>query len=851
MKNYFTKISLFILIGVVFAACNSTRRVPTGKRLLSKNEILINGKKESDEEITNLLIQKPNTSILGYRLRLNLYNLANIHHDSTFRAKYLNNPDKYRKLSKWLSEKQVHRLGKSFWYSGINEFLKNTGEPPVIIDSLSAIKSVKKFNNYFINKGFFNTKTTFSIDTIGTKKGKINYVVTTGQPFMIDSIKSSIKSPVLDSLYQITKNQSFLKTNKQYLTEDFENERGRLTSYFRNNGAYLFQQNYINFEIDTLTTNKKANVDMRIGDYTYRENDSTKTEPFKIYKISEVNIITDYSNANKNSKLSDSISYKKFNLFSFKKLKYRPKAITDAIFINKGNYFSDTRTNLTSRYLNNLKIFNYPTITYKIDPRDSLSSSLIANIYLSPKKKYSFATNLDASISNIQKPGITFSPSLLIRNVFNGAETFEAALRYNIGSSKESANPNNVFFNVLEYGLDTKLHFPRILMFFNTDKIIPKRMIPSTTLSLGFSKQENIGLDKESLSSTFAYNWTPKPNASARFELFNIQFINNLNTENYFNIYRSSYNTINDLAIKYGANSDYFDSNGQLIIEEGTTGFINDVLSNNLSTPVSLQDFKSVASVVEKAYRLTENNLIFATNYQYSITTKKDLQDETFYVFKTKFESAGNFLSLLANASKKLENQNGSDIFLGVEYSQYFKTELEYVKHWDLRLKKVFAFRSFFGIAVPYGNSTSVPFSRSYFAGGANDIRAWQPYSLGPGRSGGFFDFNEANLKMTFSAEFRFNVFGQLNAALFADAGNIWNVFDDVNEEIYNFNGIKSVQDFALGSGLGFRYDFSFFVFRADLGFKTYNPAKLDGEKWFRELNFSKSVINIGINYPF
>jgi outer membrane protein assembly factor BamA len=851
LKNHFTKISLFILIVVVFVACNSTRKVPVGKRFLAKNEILINGKKESSEELTNLLVQKPNTSILGYRLRLNLYNLANIHHDSTFRTKHIDNPDKYRRLSKWLSEKQVHRLGKSFWYAGIHEFLKKTGEPPVIIDSLSASKSTKRLNAYYYNKGFFNTKTIFSIDSIRLKKGKINYTITTGQAFMVDSIKTTIKSPVLDSLYQVTKNQSNLKTNKQYLTEDFENERGRLTTYFRNNGAYLFQQNYINFDIDTLVSSKKANVEMKIGDYSYRVNDSTKTEPFKIYKISDVNIVTDYSSANKNSKFTDSITYKKFNLYSFKKLRYRPKAITDAIFINKEGYFSDTRTNLTSRYLNNLKIFNYPTINYQIDPRDSLGRSLIATIYLTPKKKYNFATNLDASVSNIQRPGITFSPSLLIRNVFNGAETFEASLRYNIGSSKESANPNNVFFNVLEYGLDTKLHFPRILMFFNTEKIIPKRMIPSTTFSVGLSKQENIGLDKESFSSTFAFNWTPRANTTAQFELFNIQFVNNLNVENYFNIYQSSYNTLNNLATKYQANTSYFNPNGQLIIEDGITGFLNDVKTNNLPSQITSEDFKSVVSVLERANRLTENNLIFATSYQFSQTTKKDLKDETFHVFKTKFESAGNFLSLLANASKKLESQDGSNTFLDVEYSQYFKTELEYIKHWDLSLKKVFAFRSFIGIAVPYGNSNSVPFSRSYFAGGANDIRAWQPYSLGPGKSGGFFDFNEANLKMTFSAEFRFNIFSQLNAALFADAGNIWNVFDNVKDEIYTFNGIKSMQDFALGTGLGLRYDFNYFVFRVDLGFKTYNPAKLESEKWFRELNFSKSVLNIGINYPF
>ena len=79
-----------------------------------------------------------------------------------------------------------------------------------------------------------------------------------------------------------------------------------------------------------------------------------------------------------------------------------------------------------------------------------------------------------------------------------------------------------------------------------------------------------------------------------------------------------------------------------------------------------------------------------------------------------------------------------------MEFSQYLKGEFEYIKHWDLSRKKVFATKVFAGIAVPYGNSDDVPFSRSYFAGGSNDNRAWQSYGLGPGSSGSINDFNEA-----------------------------------------------------------------------------------------------------------
>ena len=176
---------------------------------------------------------------------------------------------------------------------------------------------------------------------------------------------------------------------------------------------------------------------------------------------------------------------------------------------------------------------------------------------------------------------------------------------------------------------------------------------------------------------------------------------------------------------------------------------------------------------------------------------------------------------------------------------------MEYIKHWDLNRNKVLAFRSFVGVAIPYGNSTSVPFSRSYFAGGSNDNRAWQPYSLGPGRVSAFNDYNEANLKIAASAEFRFNFFGQFNGALFVDAGNIWNVLDNVTDEKAVFTGLSSLKDSAIGSGMGFRYDFDFFVVRIDFGFKTYVPSNESGKKWFKDYNFNGAVLNIGINYPF
>lgn len=831
-------------------ACDTVKRVPDGKRLLKKNEILVNDKLEKDENIENLLYQKPNSSILGYNLRLQMYNVAKENPDSSFKAKMKANPDRYRRLSKLLSEKQVERLGQSFFYSGIHNFLKKTGEPPVIIDEARAKKSTVRLKSYYFNNGYFNAKTSYKIDTLPNKKGQIKYTIVTGEPYFLDSLTTEIATPELDSLYEKNKSKSLIKKGEQYKSSNFEAERERITTNFRNNGAYYFQPTNINFIGDSIDTNHKANMVLKISDRSVRVGDTIITKPFKLYKVTEVNIFTD-SPSNKGVKVADSATYNNFNIYSTDRLRYRPKALTDAIFISKGSTYADFRRTLTSRSLNNLRIFNSPTIQFVEDSTDVTGTSLITNIYLMPRKKFSFGATADVTHSNIQSFGITGSVTGTFRNIFRGAETLELSLRGNIGSSTELANPNDVFFNLSEYGADVKLNFPRIFLPFNTDRIIPKNLFPTTVISLGFAKQQNIGLDKESLTGAMYYSWNPKRNVTARFDLFNIQYVKNINKANYFNVYQSSYGRLNDLAQEYGGNNPEFFENNNLIIETGTNGFLNAVLSPNPDIDTSPEDYRVINSIKERKDRLTENNLIFASAYTYTKTTKTDLLDNNFWIFKTKIESAGNFLGLLSRWAKTKENENGNRTILEVEYSQYIKTEVDFIKHFDLNRGKVLAMRAFAGIAIPYGNSKNIPFSKSYFAGGSNDNRAWQSYGLGPGSSGSINDFNEANLKLLYSAELRFKMLGKLNGAIFGDVGNIWNVLDDIDDPKSTFTGIRSLENIAFGSGFGFRYDFNFFVIRLDMGFKTYDPAKEVGGRWFKEYNFRHSVLNIGINYPF
>lgn len=850
MRNILSKITLLFVIGTIFYSCSLVKRVPKSEKLLTDNEIIVNDKIIKEERINNLVLQQPNSKFFNVPFGLMLYNSAKPNPDSSYQAWLHRKPNRIKNLNRFLSAKQVKRLGESFIVSGLPNFIKETGEAPVLIDEKKALKSKDRLSGYYYNNGYIRNNVTMSIDSVGNKKGKVVYKVTTGKPYHIDTIAKFIDSPVVDSLYKLQERKTFIKKGDQYNFDNFNAERKRITQHLRNNGIYHFQESNVRYDAIIDDSVQKMNINLKIEDRYVKEGDTLIKTPFKSYKISQVNIFTNNTSKKEKDQFNDSITYKNFNIYSAGKLKYKPKAITNAIFIEKGNLFSDNDRTLTSKSLSNLKVFNYPNIEYIEDPNDTTKTSLIANIYLISKPKYIWQPSIDVTTSDVQEFGISGRMAFIWRNLFKRAETFELSAKGNIGSSKDMANPNDVFFNISEYGLEGKLSFPRIVFPVNTKNIIKKEMLPTTNATVGLTSQRNIGLDKENLTGVFSYSWIPRDKHNIRFDLLNIQFIKNLNPENYFNVYTSSYETLNDIAQDYNTDPDNVDENGDLT-DQGAVDFIDQVENGETALTPDDDEYQTVSSIGERRERLIENNLIVSSGITFFKNTKANLLDNNFYSVRTRIETAGNLLSLFANAKNEPLSANGNKTMFGIEYSQYIKGEVDYIKHWDFGKKNTLAMRAFAGIAIPYGNAQSIPFSRSYFSGGSNDNRGWQAYSLGPGRSGGVNDFNEANFKLAYSLEYRFRVGGNFYSAVFADIGNIWNVFDNITDEDYTFNGWKSFEDLAVGSGIGLRYDFNFFVFRFDLGYKAYDPAREVGDRWLKGVNFSKTVLNFGINYPF
>ena len=849
VKSNLLKLTILFLTIMSLQACKSINEIAGNKYLLEKNIISKNNEELINDPIKFLAVDKPNKKTLGIPFKLYLHQMAIEKPDSVFDEWLERKSKRKKKLNNLLSLKQVNEI-KRYKYS-FNHWLKRNGEAPVFIDSFAIVNNVKRFEQYFKNKGYFNTKVEVQKTLKTNQKGTVKYSIQTEDQFTIDSIKQEINSPALDSLYNLSFKNRLIKKGDPFEIDRFEAERNRLISYFRNNGVYNFQQNNIQFTaaIDSSGIDTKIPVVVKISNFQKRENDSLSIIPYQIHEVKKINLYIDSAGQLEHySAFTDSLKLDKINIFYKGKLKYKPKTLEEVIFIEKNKPYSDFTRALTYRYISNLRNFKYPSITYKTIGK---TSDLEANIFLSPKERFSVGFDLDFSHSNIQDFGFSLGSSFRIRNIFRGAEVLEVSLKNTLGSSSDISSLESQLFNLYELGADTSIQFPRIMFPINLDRFIPKTMNPSTSINLNLTLQQNIGLDKQYFGASYQLNWEPNNLAKLNWKIIDLEFINNQNINNYFNVYRNSYDRLNEIGKQFNSNDNYFDFKGNLIIPEGANNFINAVLENQTSLTPENSAYQNVNLVKERQNRLTTNNLIFGSSFGVYYNSQLNLLDETFFQFQWKLSLVGSLLNQILKSSRTEKNENNQYEIAGVTPSQFVKTEINYIKHWQVSQKTVLAFRAFSGIAIPFGNANSIPFTRSYFSGGSNDIRGWKAYKLGPGSSNNMNEFNEANFKLTLNLEYRFPFLSKMNGAFFLDAGNIWNIFDNINDPAYRFDGLKDLNEIAIGTGLGLRYDFNFFVFRLDTGFKTYNPALPKSFRWQTKYSIKEAVFNIGINYPF
>jgi outer membrane protein assembly factor BamA len=846
--NLFANISLILILLASLSSCISTKRVEDGDYLLEKNIVYVNDSRTFDNENQKYIKQHPNQKFFGfYPFYLHLFNLADLDPKEQVKRYKFENPRTISIMEKMFSRKAVSGLEND--YIGIQNWLKETGEAPVILNDKKTTKSTGQLAQLYKNRGYFRAISTDSID-YEFKKSKVKYYVNTGPAYFIEDIKYEINSDIIQELFDSEKDKTLLIKGNQYNQTDFYKEQNRLTSLFRNNGIYNFRNQFISFEVDSNLVGHKVNVKMMISDFPIETEEGVSYTPHKQYFINKVNVYPDYLFEYNDLPVADSISKDGYYFLAKKKNRFKPKALTNAIYFEPGRLYSDEDRKRTIKLLGGLGMFRMTDVKVVIDSTDDSGVGLTSNIYLTPLKRNTTKVEVEGTNSNTLGFGFAVNTSVTNRNTFGGAEILSISLNMMVGNQVEAeeSDVGNPIFNAYQYGIQTSLRFPRFLLPFSTDSLVTKDMRPRTTIKGSLNNQLNIGLSKNSNNISIDYAWNSSDTKEHIFELYNFQYIKYLNSEkDYFRANPTEAKNV------YEAQEVYLQQHPELEPIKGTEELFRIMINDP-----SFQDdptYDDFANSIQRYERLTQDYLISSFSYSYIYNSQRYSKEKSFLYFKGKVELAGSMFSLIDKVSPLpvITDAQGfeSKTIFGLPYAQFVKFDFDFRKYWRLNSNDKIAFRALAGLTLPFGNSNSIPFERSYFSGGVSDVRAWKPYELGPGGVKDYaFDYSYDKVKLTFSLEYRKKVFNKLHGALFVDAGNIWGINNE--DDLSNFNIGSFYKQFGVGTGYGIRYDFGFFVFRFDFAYKLWDPGKPDGQNWvLKEQKFWGSQVNFAIGYPF
>lgn len=828
-------------------ACSTTKKVPAEEYLLTKNNFRFTDGKIFEDQIADYVSQKPNKKQLFiFPLGLWLYNATNPKYDSILNE-YLTYPSEMRdqrlRDSLFIRYNHPEYLGKSLFYE---RFMHNIGQPPVILDQGKTETSANSIRKFFVYRGYWDTNVKFAHDLdSAAKKATANYLITHKDATKISDYYYNIPDFAIKGIYEENLTKSLVKGREILDQTVLEKEVTRISELMKDRGYYDFNDSKeeIYFTADTLQSRKEVPLTMDI------HKDSVDS-PYKKTTIGNINV-------HLISKLSDTVETVKDSVLgiNFHKLdnQFKTMSLWRPIILKKGDLYQQKNLDLTKRNIGSLN--NFSIIKYDERLRKGNDSILDVSYYLAPLSKYDLKVATDINYSQILNFGVSPSVDLTSRNIFGSAENLISSVSGVFGSVVNTKDPDK---RTLAYEISTQfsLNFPRLLLPFKSWKLIPKRYSPTSSINLGASIQENIGLGRIGFNGSLNYFANVNDIVSHRLSLFNTQLSLTQNKDRFYDFFPADQDIRDQIFQVYSPalNQDFIDN--KITSDELSGIIVNDAgFQNNLSGS-NLDLYNTFRQSLINKDRQTQDVLISSMiyNFVYNEIGKKD-RPNPFY-FNGKIETAGNVFSLF-NSTQKTEGviSEASKKIFNTSYSQFVKFDFDVRKYYSFfNNKHTLALRQFIGVGIPYGNSSTMPFVRSYFNGGSNDIRAWRVFGgLGPSDS----QLDEKvrsyimdNVKLTTNIEYRMPFTKMFEGAAFVDAGNIWSLKDNGFGDEFKFN--KFLSQMGVGTGLGLRINVAYITLRLDAAYKVYDPNKPTGERWvINKFQPLKPVLNFAFGYPF
>lgn len=685
----------------------------------------------------------------------------------------------------------------------INRFLRRIGDAPRIYDPSVAEETRLQILGAIQNKGYLSAQVSLEERK---KKNKLDayYKVSSGKPYMISSVNYNVEDYVIRGLLMNDSVKSGLKEGMRFNVNMLEEERNKIAQYLLNRGYYRFNKDYITFQADTVRGTYKIDLTMNISLSSNRGESTGSLH--RQYEIRSVNYILDGDNAyaaNESSTV-DTIQYDGINILYDDKLFLRPGVIASHNRIVQGKLYSNRDVMSTYSSLSRLGILKYSNIRF-VEHLDNDSSYLDAYVSLSKNKNKTLSFQVEGT-NSAGDLGAAASVTYTHRNLFKGSETFNIKVRgaYEAVTGLEGYSNNNY----TEYGVETSLEFPEFMFpFLKSD--FKKSVNAKSQVSAKYNWQIRPEFERTLASAAWSYRWNSRRRASHRLDVLDINYI--------YMPYRSK------TFIEY---LNYMDE-------------INPLLR------YSYEDL----FIVRLGYTYTYNSAGVSTQQ----TAKKSS-----YSIRFNIEESGN---LIYGFSKLIHGKpsDGESFRMGnISFAQYVKTDFDYAKNIMIDDRNAVVFHIGTGIAIPYGNSKSLPFEKLYFSGGANSVRGWSVRSLGPGGyrgASGSLDYvnHTGDIKLDMNVEYRTHLFWKLNAAAFIDAGNVWTLKNRYSDSTGQFAFNRFYKEIAVSYGLGIRFDLDFLILRFDGGMKAVNPMGSGIERFPLIVpDFSRDfAFHFAVGYPF
>jgi len=747
---------IWIAVVIFFTvSCNETSHLQQGQYLYDGSSVKIksseklSSKKENDlkTELKDLLRPKPNSSFLGIRFDLWVYNVVG--------------EPKGKGLRNWLKTK--------------------VGEPPVLASMSVFEKNRSILQNRLENRGYF--RDTVMLDTV-VKKRKMTSVYTAqiGPRYTIHSVSFPNDSSEVSKRIQESSSKSILKPGEPYDLDMIKNERGRIADRLKRRGYYYFTPEDLLMLVDSTVGNHQ--VDIRI---IVKRSSSAKAK--EVYNINDITIFADY-NGNVDTNMADQHP----KIFDGYKIidpeeKFRPIVFSRALVFKSGDLYNQKNQELSLNRLINLGVFRF--VRVRFEETDTAKNKLNTFYYLIPAEKKSLRFEVSGLTKSDDANGGLLTVSWRHRNFFRGAELFTASVYGGLEAQYIGVGQS---ITTSKIGTDLNLYIPKIISPFNIKAY--GSYVPKTRINLGYE---------------------------------------------YYN--RTSQYTLNSAKVSFGyVWKESVEKEHQL-----------NIMTVNLVSPSNITpEFQAQLDTNITLARSIERQFIIGPNYNFNFNTqlKPNFRPNNFY-FNANLDLSANLLGWITGAD--VDRGKQKEIF-NTPFSQYARIELDFRHYYSFSKNTMLVSRATGGLGYAYGNSTTMPFIKEFFAGGANDLRAFRSRSIGPGsyyagnRDTAFLPDQPGDIKIEMNTELRFKLFSIFRWAFFVDAGNIWTRREDTSRpgSVFTKNFLQQI---AVGVGTGIRVDISILILRLDLGIPIREPYRPEGSRWY--FDNKNAVWNFAIGYPF